>query len=240
MKKLFIYLLTAGLVFSMIVNTNTVDAIGTEASEATITFTTPDDSVAPVNPRNPEEEYPGDAASDGNVTGQSGPLTLDYISNISFPTKDISTGEMTYNSETNEPFIQISDRRGTGGGWNVQATAESFTDLDGNPTLPGAIITFTNGAMDSSSTTPAPSDVNESIVLNTNGDSDDVVSAAAREDGAALNTAEGLGTWIMAWLNDEGENENVKLYVPESTTTAGTHTATINWTLTDGPGASTP
>lgn len=235
MKKPLIYLLSAGLVLTLTTNLSSTYAVGTDSSEASVQFTAPTDAVNPVDPENPANPYPGDAETDGNNTTQAGPLSLDFISHIDFGDHDISTSEQTYESTTENPFVQVTDRRGTGGGWNVSAAANSFTNGSEN-TLPGAVITFANGQTNSTSTTPEPA-VNENIELSTDGTAVNVVTAAAREDGAALNTAQGLGTWVMTWLTDAAPNENVTLYVPESSATEGNHTAIIDWTLTEGPGA---
>lgn len=234
MKKPLIYLLSAGLILSLTTGATTY-AVGTDSSEASVNFSAPTDAVDPVDPENPANPYPDNAEADGNNTTQAGPLSLDYVSHIDFGDHDISTSEQTYESTTESPFIQVTDRRGTGGGWNVTAAANSFTSESDN-TLPGAVITFANGATNSTSTTNAPI-VNSNIELDTNGTSVNVATAAAREDGAAVNTAQGLGTWVMSWLTDAELNENVTLYVPESAATAGNHTAIIDWTLTEGPGA---
>ena len=53
----------------------------------------------------------------------------------------------------------------------------------------------------------------------------------------------GLGTWLNRWFPtldenrtfDMETNDNVTLEIPAGVATAGTHTATITWTLTDAP-----
>ena len=238
MKKPFIYLLTAGLAVSMIVNTNTVDAVGTDSSNATVEFTAPTDTVDPVDPENPENPNTEITPEDGNNTAQVGPLSLDYISNIDFGSHDISTSSETHATTTSEPYIQVTDRRGTGEGWNVQAVANSFIS-DGENTLPGSTISFLNGGTNSTSTTAAPV-LNPNIELSTGGDAVNVVTAAAREVDGPISSAQGLGTWVASWLTSYAPDSEVSLDIPEAAASPGTHTAVIDWILTAGPEASTP
>lgn len=233
MKKPFIYLLTAGLAVSMVANTGTTYAVGTNSSNATVQFNQATGVVDPVDPEAPEEAYPGIPTEDGTVTGQEGPLTLDYISNIDFGSQAVSTAEERIQTSTAAPFIQVSDRRGTGEGWNVQALAHSFTAA-GVDTLPGSTISFLNGGTISTSTTAAPI-VNPNIVLSTNGDAVNVVTAAAKEVAGPLSSAQGLGTWVSSWLTSYAPGSEVSLYIPEAASSAGTHVAQIDWTLTAGP-----
>ena len=72
------------------------------------------------------------------------------------------------------------------------------------------------------------------VVLSTGGAADNVVMAQE-------NT--GLGTWLNRWFPtldenrtfDMATNDNVTLEIPAGVATAGAHTATITWTLTDAP-----
>lgn len=238
MKKPFIYLLTAGLTVSMLVNTDAVEAVGIDSSNATVEFSAPTDTVDPVDPESPENPNTDITPEDGNNTNQVGPLSLDYISNIDFGSHDISTSAVTLQTGTVEPYIQVSDRRGTGEGWNVQALANSFTS-EGINTLPGATISFLNGETNSTSTTAEPV-VNENIVLSADGDAVNVVTAAAREVDGPISSAQGLGTWVASWLTSYAPESEVSLYIPEAASSPGTHTAVIDWTLTAGPDAPTP
>lgn len=254
MKKPLIYLLSAGLVLSLTSGIDTTYAVGTDSSDASIQFTAPTGSVDPVDPRDPDEAYPGDPEDEdeGNNTDQAGPLSLDYISNIDFGEKEITTSEFTYESTTASPFIQISDRRGSGDGWLVTAEATSFNGtiienedteeentISLGETLPGSTISFLNGVAEApDDTTTAEPEVNQIIELSTNGGQVNVANALANEDGEPTANAEGLGLWVISWLTDDPAaelNENVTLTVPEAAASEGTHTASINWTLTDGP-----
>lgn len=201
-------------------------------SQAKVNFTAPEDVPEILDPETLEPGTP----EDGNVTGNKGPLSLDFVSNIDFGTHEISTAAAKYESVSERPYIQVSDRRGTGQGWSVSAQASHFTQ-NGTNTLDGAVISFFNGEADSPLEGVNAPVVNNNIVLNAGGDSASVVNAEGRSENAQIGTAQGLGTWIVKWLKGDGAtNEKVTLDVPQGAASAGEHTSTITWTLYDGPG----
>ena len=202
-------------------------------SDAVIEFIQPNDPVEVLDPETLEEgDDPGDG---GNVTGQEGPLTLDFVSHLDFGTHQISPAEAVYEATTNRPYVQVSDRRGTGEGWQLTAQAGTFVSGE-DESLNGSVVTFTDGDAASNLNGLAPT-VQPTVELVSGGDAVDVATASARVEGEALNTAEGLGTWLVRWLNDDPDttNEKVTLTVPEATATEGTHTSVLTWTLTSGP-----
>lgn len=230
MKKAFFYLLTAGLAVSMIANTDTIKAEGTYNSNATVEFTAPIDSVPVLDPETLEED------PDAVGTGDAGPLSLDYVSNLNFGTlRSVELEGGTYEAVTERPYIQVTDRRGPLNGWNVTASVAPFINQsnEGVRSLPGAILHFNNGEAVSTSPTIEPT-VNQNIELNTSGVADNI----AFSSGGELENAVGLGTWVIRWLADENaieDNNNVTLEVPAASATAGTHYTEISWTLTNGP-----
>lgn len=169
--------------------------------------------------------------SEATVELTSGLLTLDYVPLIDFGTHEI-VDTMIYESTTLEPFIQVSDRRGTGQGWSVTAKASHFTNDDSIESLQGAKVIFSNGeAVSTGHVTGVPPSTKE-VVLYTGGDAVTVVTAA-------VDT--GLGTWMNRWLPTGGTegavtNDNVTLDIPSGSATIGKHKAVITWTLTDAPG----
>lgn len=231
-KKLLLSALTLSAA-SVLVTTPMLAAQHQQAeSKAKVNFTAPEDVPEILDPETLEPGTP----EDGNVTGNKGPLSLDFVSNIDFGTHEISTAAAKYESVSERPYIQVSDRRGTGQGWSVSAQASHFTQ-DGTDTLEGAVISFLKGEATSPVQGVNPPLVNNNIVLNTGGDSASVVNAEGRSDNAQIGTAQGLGTWIVKWLKGDGEtNEKVTLDVPQGAASAGEHTSTITWTLYDGPG----
>lgn len=235
MKKPFIYLLSAGLAVSMIANTSTTYAA---TSDANVTFTAPD-TEGPVAPLNPEDINqplnPGE--EDGNTTGETGPLTLDYVSHLNFgdePLDLANTADLEINAVTSNPSLQVSDRRQTGEGWNVTASLSSFVNNSTN-SLNGATIILRNGLAASPLGGLQAPNVTNTLELTSDNIAATVVNANGVDASNILNTAQGLGTWVTSWLGTEGENENVLLTVPARTATAGDHSAEITWTLTSGP-----
>lgn len=233
-KKSLFYVLGASLIVTAAFNTDVTHAEGTYDSDATVTFTLPDGPVGPVDPMDPSEPLDEEVAEQlGNITGDSDALSLDFVSNIDFGSHEVDLDGGSYESTTDIPYIQVTDRRGPGEGWNVTARVTPF-ESEGTQTLPGATINLNNGDADSTSSTAEPV-VPQSIVLPTDNTDVNVASAG----GGTLEEAQGLGTWVIRWLsqNEETTNENVTLDIPASSATRGDHTATINWTLTDGPGS---
>ncbi|EDO1366726.1 WxL domain-containing protein [Listeria monocytogenes] len=204
-------------------------------SKATVKFKAGAGVVNPVDPENPTK--PIDPLDPSNPTdpgtGNTGSLTLDYVSSVNFGEQEVSSTEQSYSSTSRKPFIQISDRRGTGAGWKVTATATAFQNEDGTASLSGATLSFKNGETASASTTATTPTAAQTVELPTDGTSIvSVVSAKA---------SEGMGTWINRWFgatpNDTASlNDNVKLTIPAGSATLGDHEATITWTLSDAPG----
>lgn len=225
-KFTLVSLATLGIVAS----SNTVIAQNL-TSEGKITFENPDNEYVP--PKDPEN--PANDLTDGDgKTNEGTPeslLTLDYVTNLDFATHKVNQAGGTYNTVTQKPFVQVSDRRQTGEGWNLTAQLGNFS-IKGNPTLVGSTITFKNANVQ----TPGPGK-NEptagEVTLEANGASGRIASAAAKT--GSLSTAQGLGTWLIDWIKD-GENDNVTLTVPANEASEGQHSATITWTLTSGPG----
>lgn len=214
-------------------------------SNATIEFEA-GDLTAPdlINPDDLDSEEPLEVdESIGDTTGQTGPLSLDYAPHLDFGTVKIDAKEKYYSAVSGEntpsPFVQVTDRRGTGTGWHLTANFTGFekgiTDEDGNITttesLTGAEIIFSNP---SESVTNGNQQNDKPIVTASK------TSLVARESETFMNAPvnHGMGSWAIVW-NDgdksDGKNENIQLKVPGGTATVGTHTATITWLLTSGP-----
>jgi hypothetical protein len=220
-------------IFSMAVSVSAdeVNEVSSYESDASITFTPGEDAPPVVDPDDPSMPYdpdPNDPTEPHDPpTGDTGPLTLDYVSSVHFGEQMIEADTQIYESATLRPFIQVTDRRGTGEGWNVTAQASYFTSGE-EVSLPGALLTFSGGEAVSTSTSDAPRP-HDPVTLYTGGDAANVVTAG--ED-------QGLGSWITRWFPAEeaAYNDNVTLEVPAGAATTGEHAAVITWTLTSGPG----
>ncbi len=198
--------------------------VSTVTSNATVTFTPGTEPTGPVDPDDPSK--PLDLPGQG--TGESGPLSIDYVPNITFGSQAISGSQKVYNASELKPFVQVTDIRGTGAGWNVIAKATPFNDGTSD-SLKGSTVTFAGGyalSANSSASKPTPSNP---VVLTTDNTEATVVVA---------NENSGLGTWVDRWYPTETtatSNDNVTLTVPSGSATAKTHTSTITWTLADAP-----
>ena len=203
-------------------------------SKAVISFTAGSGPVEPSNPTNPTDPlFPGGPTDPTDVpTGNTGSLTLDYVSSVKFGSHEISNTTVEYSAISKKPFIQVSDRRGTGAGWSVISKASKFTNGT-TDSLPGAVLSFKNAIVNSIGTGNSPTAV-QIVALSTDGSTASPVVSAS--------TGTGLGTWLTSWLgtnpnvNDGQLNNNVTLTIPAGSATVGNHEATITWTLTDAPG----
>ena len=204
-------------------------------SKATIQFKEGTDIPGIVDPTDPEIPWvpvgPGDPIDP--PTGEKGPLTLDHVSSVAFGEHEIEGTNAVYESTILRPFIQVSDRRGTGAGWNVTATVSEFETVVEDvtkSTLKGFKLNFSNGSVISTSNSLEPTPSNN-VELIANGDAVNVVTAGVDA---------GLGTWVNRWFPtagaEEGLNDSVTLEVPAGAATLGAHTATVTWSLSDAPG----
>ncbi|MGJ3195121.1 WxL domain-containing protein [Peribacillus frigoritolerans] len=185
----------------------------------------PTNPVDPTNPDNPNPPSPIDPEDPGNGgTGNTGALTLDHASNIQFGTQKIMSGNTTYNAKNKDPFVQVSDKRGTGEGWSLTAKASEFKS-DTGEVLTGAILSFKNGQVKSqTSNVSTPPTANDVVFDNT----DSKVFMLAEVDA-------GRGTWIDVFSGTEGDNSNVQLNVLAGSADAQSYTATMTWELSDAP-----
>lgn len=213
--------------FFLVANSHTIYAADPATSNAWIEFIQPEDAPDILNPETGEPEYQP-TEDEGSLTGQTGPLTLDFVSNLEFGIHEVEIAEKVYESKTMTPYIQVSDRRGLGSGWNVTAQASSFSS-DGAATLPGAFLTLRNGEALTNLKDLASPTVNQNIELYTNGEAINIVTA---------NENEGLGSWITRWLPSAEAtlNDHATLTIPQAAASPGRHVSTLTWTLTDAPG----
>ncbi|MFS0595527.1 WxL domain-containing protein [Peribacillus frigoritolerans] len=185
----------------------------------------PTNPVDPTNPDNPNPPSPIDPEDPGNGgTGNAGALTLDNVSNIQFGTQKIMSGNTTYHAKNKDPFVQVSDKRGTGEGWSLTAKASEFKS-DSGEVLRGAILSFKNGQVKSqTSNVSTPPTANDVVFDN----SDSKVPMLAEVDA-------GRGTWLDVFSGTEGDNSNVQLNVLAGSADAQNYTATMTWELSDAP-----
>lgn len=182
----------------------------------------PEDPSKPVDPANPTD--PADPDNPG--TGNNGPLSLDFISNIHFGEQAISGKEQTYNAINKNPYIQVTDNRGTGAGWALTAQISEFTGKNAktNQTeiLKGTVLSIKNAVLRTESTNTSKEPTSKNIVFNNN-DAQLVINAAE-------NT--GQGTWVNVYEKPE----DITLTVPGSVAKSNVaYKAKVNWVLSDTP-----
>lgn len=223
-RSLIAFLCACGLSLSCFSCPALAATVSTVTSNATVTFTPGTEPSSPVDPDDPSK--PLDPPGQG--TGEAGPLNIDYVPNITFGSQAISASQKVYNATELKPFIQVTDIRGTGAGWNVIAKATPFRDGTSD-SLKGSTISFIGGYALSANTSADKPTPSSPVVLTTDNAEATVLVAAENS---------GLGTWVDRWYPTETtatSNDNVTLTVPAGTATAKTHTSTITWTLADAP-----
>lgn len=253
--------------------TATVFADSVADSKATVDFAVDNDPVDPTNPEvvdptNPDQpEVPVDPGTDpGEGSGGSGTKSfhINWISNFNFGTIKLASNGMqawaqpttlTWKSEAEggngatptsnlAPFLQVTDNRGTGTGWNVSVSGTDFAVLDENgeatsTILKGAKI-FLSGpqivGVDTSPNSIAP------IALNATGTTNLLDTGAQGVPVFSAEANKGQGTWSVTWGASADKttyqaNQGVKLTVP-STSTPKVNTnyqSNLTWTLVDAP-----
>ncbi|MEI5994504.1 WxL domain-containing protein [Candidatus Enterococcus mansonii] len=200
-------------------------------SKSHITFKANDESTDPVNPNNPDQpvdpDEPIDPTDPDNPgTGNKGPLSIDYISNIQFGEQEIKSGDTIYNALNENPFVQVTDKRGTGAGWTLSAQTKGFYTADGKKQLKGATLSFKNGQVKTGSGNVSTAPTTTDVTFN---NADAKVVMTAKKDA-------GRGTWVDVFSGEADNNQNVKLKVLEGSADANVdYQAEINWTLANAP-----
>lgn len=210
--------------FSMLGGMSSIPMLAATAdSDVSIQFTENLSPTSPVDPENPD--LPGT----GPGTGMLGPLSLDYVPDLDFGSHALTGREETFKTLNVTPYIQVTDTRGTGEGWEVKASMSELTDVDsGTKNLP-AVIAFQNGSTATTSTNNSQSPQYYNFELSTGGDAVTVSQAAANQ---------GMGTWVTRWLagdTQSSENEYVTMTVDTANAYATDYSSTITWEIQTTP-----
>lgn len=215
-------------------------------SESTITFEEDGGTgVGPIDPTDPTNPVDPDPSDPNPVVPTTGPLRIDYISNIHFGKQKLTGTDKTYfaaydkvvekgnasNEITVPSYVQVSDDRGTNTGWTLTVSNTQFNN--GTADLDGTVLRLEQPSINSTNLGKAdPSVVTPQIVLDGNGVASNVLVAAANE---------GIGTWTdmfgLAPTNGETENKAVSLEVPgvSQKVKDTKYTSELTWTLTATP-----
>ncbi|MHC5247475.1 WxL domain-containing protein [Enterococcus sp. LJL90] len=178
-------------------NSGSVKVIGPEASDL-------------IDPENPT-----DNVDPGAGYSTSGPLRIDFISDLAFGLEKISVTDRTYNSlaqlfhSETEPrgyYVQISDYREDVSGWQLQVKQENqfYNSVIQNPQeqeLLGATLSFTKGwANTNSNEDPGNIEItNEAI---------EILEIGANYTVAIAGEGEGKGVWTIAFGGSAGYSSN--------------------------------
>lgn len=202
----------------------------THTSDTKINFTAGEGIVTPpvdpTNPDNPNVPNPLDPTDPDNPgTGQDGPLSIDYVSNIKFGAHKITGKNIAYKALNANPFVQVTDLRGSGDGWSLSAKMTEFTS--GNKVLRGATLAIKDGFVKAGSSSNISLAPTKCDVLFNNADSKTVMDA--KDKG-------GRGTWLTVWSGTDQANEAIQLNVIAGTPEANTeYKSSITWELEDAP-----
>ena len=158
---------------------------------------------------------------EANITFVPGDLRIVNASSFGFGTQNISAATLFYGAQDDTISVDISDLRGTGAGWSLNALASRFYN-GGTAALPGARMYFEDGQASIEGGVGQRPFVNGSIVLDCDG------ATSSRMAWAVVGA--GMGNSTIEWLG-----ENVYLEVIGGTATVGNHVATINWSLQNAP-----
>lgn len=240
MKKTTMLLSTLAL-GAIAATTLTADAFADTTSNATIQAVaggeTPVSPVDPENPKDPSKPGPTDP-EDGNTTDQTGPLQINYLSNLNFGNNiAITSKTITANVKNDTPrFFQVSDLRGTAAGWKMNVSLGDFTPTDTKNTdkpITGATIKFQNGEAATSNDAVNGVDVDAAVTH-------DVTLSAGSTGVQTLMSADkgtGRGTWLARYTAKSGasDNENIVFSAPTNSISANTsYQAILTWQLVDG------
>lgn len=171
---------------------------------------------------------PEDAENKGTAT--PGLLKIDRVPNLHFGNV-IASGlyQMEYASNTN-PYLQVSDFRGSLGGWSVSAKISDFvskrTEEDTRAyLLSGAVLTLHQGAIQEYNTAFAASPISHKVALN---------KQYQEVTGAVKGTGQGI--WATRWQSNQAVNQQIELAIlPETAQPGRNYEATISWKLSDVP-----
>ncbi|WP_086350802.1 WxL domain-containing protein [Candidatus Enterococcus clewellii] len=157
-----------------------------------------------------DPEKPGNVVDPGPSPSTDGPLRIEFVPQLGFGQNKITKGDRLYEANAQlffgdtgprGNFIQVSDYRGTRGGWTLQVrqTAQFENPNTLNNQLKGAVISFDKSWVNSTwDLSKAPSVSKDIIQLDNIGDTYTLAEAAQ---------GKGEGTWLIEFGASE-ENTN--------------------------------
>jgi hypothetical protein len=197
-----------------------VSADTTATSENTVAFNAPTETTTPPDVVNPTD--PNEPAS--LIPSQPGAQAVDLVSAIDFGTHTLDGATTTFTGavksgttgDAGTPILAWHDLDGASPAVSYTITAE-VTKAFG---LEGATVTYGGGTLVNSSGGEATATTG----IGTPGD------LVLGEEGTAQTVITGTGGLDGHFVN---KFSAVSLYVPVTSQTAGTHSATVTWTMTN-------
>lgn len=198
------------------------------ASKAYVGLEAGQEVTEPVNPVDPDQpEVPVDPADPENQgTGETGPLSLDFVSNIAFGRQAIGAQTTSYAAQNQFPYVQVTDTTGTASGWQLTAAITEFRETSGESILVGAELSLNEAQVKSSATNVSLAPEAKNQIVFTNQESQVIAQAKPGSGG---------GTWVVTWPGEATDNQQVRLKVLGNTAKPVAYAATIYWNLVSGP-----
>lgn len=171
---------------------------------------------------------PEDADNEG--TAMPGLLKIDRVPNLSFG-QVVASGlyQKEYALNSN-PYIQVSDFRGSLGGWTLSAKISEFVSkrTEGDTRryqLGGAVLTLQQANIEEYDSEYAEPPRSFPVALN-----------KAYQKVVAADEQSGQGIWSSRWQSSEAINNKIELAILPGTAESGReYEATIFWKLADVP-----
>lgn len=171
----------------------------------------------------PEEEI-----GDGEETKNEGPLTIDYVPNFRFGSVEINDQAAVLMDQNPNPFVQVTDKSGSGAGWSLKLAATRFNKVGGDETeyLRGTTLEISSiQALAVASNNPSAAPETSVVTFGT--------SDAAGKDIMVAKKDAGMGSWKGKFQDAQGDN-SVKLTIPTGNK-AGNYSSTLTWSLSVAP-----
>ncbi|KAF1299125.1 hypothetical protein BAU15_00325 [Enterococcus sp. JM4C] len=207
-------------------------------SENQVSVISGESQGSPLDPLNPEPNRPIEPVNPlpgTPETGTGGNLSIDFASNFQFGQHPVSTKETEFfadpqylvGGEARPNFIQITDVRGTGTGWQLTAIQSPF-ETETKTILRGSVLSFENLSVLSERVSENGPTLSAPRIEFVPGEETAIASAGA---------SQGMGTWIIRMGQSEAEAANsVKVDVlNETVRLKNLYTTKIQWVLKDTP-----
>ncbi|KRN32442.1 WxL domain-containing protein [Weissella halotolerans] len=222
------------LITSASAATYTTDGLG-GTTDGKVAFTAPTtNNDKPSIPGTGNDENP-DTPTDNPGTSSDALLKLVYASDLDFNTHDISSANQTYDAKTITsaqgsqvaPYVQVSDARGTGSGWNLAVKQDKEFTNDTSDVLKGAYVKFA---------APTLQDLNSVAPTGVTGNAVTLVAGGAAQTIMNATSGNGRGvTYGIFGTVADGTANGAQLVVPGGSALAGVYNTTLTWTLGSTP-----